>query len=423
MLPQREPENLVTARYLEDRLRMLDLENKIDSLQKKLDESKSKPQVLIPISSQSQDSAIQTKPVESSASSMAPISREAVVEKKRIPVQSISSVQLEIDLLHSRLNRIIASTQATMISRRRVVKITNNFQQPIGRGGFGQVFKGTWANQQVAVKEIRPPWRCSTAKETQSFAKMIQREVEALSAVQHPNIIQLLGICTETDSIEGNSGIGVSLIFDYANGGTLFDCLFGDRSNSTLDISQMLLIARHVIAALDLLHSTNVNEEPDGSVMVHRDVKSANILLHRDEKGAIVRAVLADFGLARFNSDLNSSHSQEGPTGLPASSMTAVVGTHGYVDPLYAETSEVAPSQDIYAYGVILFEMLWKERPETMLARRVRQSKIEDSITKAKTVHSFKETVELKRLVTIGKLCVSMENRPTAIEIRKSLGF
>jgi len=68
--------------------------------------------------------------------------------------------------------------------------------------------------------------------------------------------------------------------------------------------------------------------------MVHRDVKSTNVLLQRDDEGRVVRAVLVNFVLARFHSDLNESGSG---SGLAASSMTAVVGTRGYVDPLYAE--------------------------------------------------------------------------------------
>jgi serine/threonine protein kinase len=123
---------------------------------------------------------------------------------------------------------VIASTGAVVVNRRRIGKITDNYQEPIGRGEFGQVFKGTWRERQVA----NPLWRRSTDVEARSFAKMIQREVEALSAVQHRNIIGLLGLCMDNESSDGEASIRVSLIFEFANGGTLFDCLFGGQARN-----------------------------------------------------------------------------------------------------------------------------------------------------------------------------------------------
>ncbi|XP_046646897.1 wall-associated receptor kinase-like 20 [Daphnia pulicaria] len=404
---------------LEDRLRMLELQKKIQELEISLQEAKAKQAV--PSSGLKSQQVVIDKSI-SAAISTGARSRTSVPAKNSSTSSSISSKILnEIDHLQVRLSDVIAPTGAVVVSRRRIEKITDNHQEPIGRGGFGQVFKGTWHGRQVAVKEIRSPWRCSTVVETRSFAKMIQREVEALSAVQHRNIIGLLGLCTDNESSDGEASIRVSLIFEFANGGTLFDCLFGGQANNSkfkLDVNQMMLIARHLIEALHLLHSTQ--QEPGGSVMVHRDVKSANVLLQRNDEGKVVRAVLADFGLARFHSDLNESGSG---SGLAASSMTAVVGTHGYVDPLYAESSQVSPSQDVYAYGVVLYEMLWKEKPETVLARRVRQSTLEKCVLQAKSVDPEDRfgSARIQLLASVGRQCVGMENRPTAKDIRKML--
>ncbi|XP_046459866.1 uncharacterized protein LOC124206200 [Daphnia pulex] len=147
-----------------------------------------------------------------------------VPEKNPSTSSCVSSKILnEIDLLQVRLSNVIASTGAVVVNRRRIGKITDNYHEPIGRGKFGQVFKGTWHGCQVAVKEIRSPWRCSTVVEARSFAKMIQREIEALSAVQHRNIIGLLGLCMDNESSDGEASIRVSLIFEFTNGGTLFD--------------------------------------------------------------------------------------------------------------------------------------------------------------------------------------------------------
>ncbi|EFX87018.1 hypothetical protein DAPPUDRAFT_235872 [Daphnia pulex] len=169
-------------------------------------------------------------------------------------------------------SNVITSTGAVVVNRRRIGKIADNYQEPIGRG---EDFKGTWHGCQAAVKEIRSPWRCSTVVEARSFAKMIKREVEALSAVRY----------YWTARRESNDA---------------------DRSPSHRE-------------TLHLLHSTQ--QKPGGSVMVHRDVKSANVLLQRDDEGRVVRAGLANFGLPRFHLYLNGS-------GLAASSMTAVSSTY-----------------------------------------------------------------------------------------------
>ncbi|EFX87301.1 hypothetical protein DAPPUDRAFT_235877 [Daphnia pulex] len=119
-------------------------------------------------------------------------------------------------------SNVITSTGAVVVNRRRIGKIADNYQEPIGRG---EDFKGTWHGCQAAVKEIRSPWRCSTVVEARSFAKMIKREVEALSAVRY----------YWTARRESNDA---------------------DRSPSHRE-------------TLHLLHSTQ--QKPGGSVMVHRD--------------------------------------------------------------------------------------------------------------------------------------------------------
>ncbi len=81
-----------------------------------------------------------------------------VPEKNPSTSSSVSSKILnEIDLLQVRLSNVIAATGAVVVSRRRIGKITDNYHEPIGRGGFGQVYKETWHGRQVAVKEIRSP--------------------------------------------------------------------------------------------------------------------------------------------------------------------------------------------------------------------------------------------------------------------------
>lgn len=358
--------------------------------------------------------------------------------------EKYENVQQEINHLCDRLSKIIVKTRVTMISQHQLIEITENFRRSIGSGSFGHVYQGTWNEKQVAVKEVKLLWRFSTATEISAFTERIQREVEALSAVQHPNVVQLLGLCAQSEPYGHNSDeaklFAVSILTDYVNGGTLFDCLFGyhpkNTSRTVLDVDRIFLIARHLIEALHFLHSTS---QPDHGemVMIHRDVKSANVLLHRDEHGEVVRAVLADFDLACFHSADQTQQNEEEDSQLSGS--TVLVGTPGYVDPLYFESKQVSPSQDIYAYGVVLYEMLWGERPETMLAQQVRQSTIEDCVLKTHTKMEEKVGVPpspklknnkklkesrsefLRLLATVGKQCVSLENRPNADDVLKLL--
>ncbi|EFX86908.1 hypothetical protein DAPPUDRAFT_235673 [Daphnia pulex] len=233
---------------------MLELQKKIQELEISFQEARAKQAV--PPSGIKRQQVVIDKSTSAAISTGARSRTLCVPEKNPSISSSVSSKILnEIDLLQVRLSNVIASTGAVVVNRRRIGKITDNYQEPIGRGEFGQVFKGTWHGRKAAVKEIRSPWRCSTVVEARSFAKMIQREVEAFSAVQHRNIIGLLGLCMDNGSSDGETSIRVSLIFEFANGGTLFDCLFGVQANNSkfkLDVNQMMLIARHLTARLSI---------------------------------------------------------------------------------------------------------------------------------------------------------------------------
>ena len=212
---------------LEDRLRMLEL---IPELEISLQEAKAK-QAIPPSGIKSQQVVID-KSISAAMSTGARSRTLCVPEKNPSTSSSVSSKILnEIDLLQVRLSNVIASTGAVVVSRSCIGKITDNYHEPIGRGGFGQVYKETWHGRQVAVKEIRSPWRCSTVVKARSFAKMIQRET--LSAVQYRNIIGLLGLCMDNESSDGDASIRVSLILKFANGGTLFYCLFGGQAKNS----------------------------------------------------------------------------------------------------------------------------------------------------------------------------------------------
>ncbi|XP_010483607.1 PREDICTED: receptor-like protein kinase At5g59670 isoform X2 [Camelina sativa] len=202
-----------------------------------------------------------------------------------------------------------------------VIQMTNNFQRVLGKGGFGMVYHGTVnGSEQVAVKVL-------SQSSTQGY-KEFKAEVDLLMRVHHTNLVSLVGYCYEGDHL--------ALIYEFLPNGELKQHLSGKEGKSIINWSTRLRIALEAALGLEYLH---VGCTPP---MVHRDVKTANILLDENFK-----AKLADFGLSR--SFESGSKSQE---------LTAVAGTRGYLDPEYYRTNRLAEKSDVYSFGIVLLEMI-----------------------------------------------------------------
>ncbi|KAL7610060.1 hypothetical protein Lser_V15G13584 [Lactuca serriola] len=198
----------------------------------------------------------------------------------------------------------------------------------IAKGGYGRVYKGilTWAdhvNQLVAVKRL----------DVSGFqgSKEFRTEVTMLSEYQHKNIIKLIGFCDDNKEM--------ILVYEYASHGSLDKYLSDTKMSGGLSWSQLHKICIGVAYALDYLH----NHVAEKHRIIHRDVKSANVLL--DENW---NAKLSDFGLARIGlaNQLNTFV------------ITNPAGTYGYTDPQYIRTGFLTKESDIYSFGVVLFEVL-----------------------------------------------------------------
>ncbi|XP_042465197.1 probable LRR receptor-like serine/threonine-protein kinase At1g05700 [Zingiber officinale] len=200
--------------------------------------------------------------------------------------------------------------------------ITNNFQKILGKGGFGSVFHGHLEDgTQVAVK-MRSQ---SSSQGTKEFLA----EAQHLTRVHHRNLVSLVGYCSEVNHL--------ALVYEFMSQGTLHDHLQGRANNArALSWRQRLHIA--IDAAQGLEYLQNGCKPP----LVHRDVKSGNILLSET-----LEAKIADFGLSKaFLSEANSHIS------------TVVVGTPGYHDPEYYNTFQLSNKSDVYSYGVVLLELI-----------------------------------------------------------------
>lgn len=216
------------------------------------------------------------------------------------------------------------STKTRSFTLEEMITATENFIHKIGQGGFGSVFHGKLhEGKQIAVKVLS------------SFSKQgaveFLNEIDLLSRVHHKNLVSLLGYCNESREL--------MLAYEYMPGGSLKDHLYGD--NTKLDWRTRLKIALDAAYGLEYLH---VGCTPK---IIHRDVKTANILLDANLNGK-----LADFGLSRVTIDGEASHVT-----------TAVKGTAGYLDPEYFSTQMLTEKSDVYSFGVVLLEIICGRRP------------------------------------------------------------
>ncbi|KAH6784645.1 hypothetical protein C2S52_009604 [Perilla frutescens var. hirtella] len=198
---------------------------------------------------------------------------------------------------------------------------TDNFNpsRELGDGGFGTVYYGVLTDGRiVAVKRLYE----NNFKRVEQF----MNEVEILTKLRHANLVTLFG-CTSKRSRE------LLLVYEYISNGTVADHLHGKRASSgLLSWSVRLNIAIETAEALAYLHKSDI---------IHRDVKTNNILLDND-----FHVKVADFGLSRlFPTD--ATHVSTAPQGTP-----------GYVDPEYYQCYQLTEKSDVYSFGVVLIELI-----------------------------------------------------------------
>jgi len=210
-----------------------------------------------------------------------------------------------------------------------VVRATQNFSPSmmLGEGGFGTVYKAQLQGGQiVAIKRAKK-------EHFEALSTEFSSEVQLLAKIDHRNLVKLLGYLDK-----GNERL---IITEYVPNGTLREHLDGMRGK-ILDFNQRLEISIDVAHALTYLHLYSEKQ------IIHRDVKSSNILLTES-----MRAKVADFGFARLGSmDSDKTHIS-----------TKVKGTVGYLDPEYMRTYQLTPKSDVYSFGIVLLEILTGRRP------------------------------------------------------------
>lgn len=196
----------------------------------------------------------------------------------------------------------------------------------IGKGGSSRVYKGVFLDgKQVAVKVL---------KSSKQAWKDFSLEVNIMSSLRHKNVTPLLGACIDNSQLIS--------VYDFVSNGSLEENLHaGNRGKSVLSWESRFRIAIGIAEAVNFLH--NECSRP----IIHRDIKSSNILLSDN-----FEPQLSDFGLAIW-----------GPNSSSFETCTDIVGTFGYLAPEYVMYGKVSNKLDVYSFGVVLLELLSGRKP------------------------------------------------------------
>ncbi|XP_074312937.1 protein kinase STUNTED-like [Silene latifolia] len=264
----------------------------------------------------------------------------------------------------------------------------------IGKGGCSRVYKGNFLDgKQVAVKVL---------KSSKQAWKDFSLEVNIISSLRHRHITPLLGVCVDNSEL--------ICVYDYMSKGSLEENLHADnKEKSVLSWEVRYNVAVGVAEALLYLH-TGCSRP-----IIHRDVKSSNILLSDN-----FEPQLSDFGLAIW-----------GPNESCFETYTDVVGTFGYLAPEYFMYGKVTDKLDVYSFGVVLLELLSGKKPINsckgqeslvMWAKPILESGKLSGILDPNLRGNFNEC-QMQRMVLAATLCLTRAARlrPTMAQILKLL--
>ncbi|KAJ6366256.1 hypothetical protein OIU77_002775 [Salix suchowensis] len=238
------------------------------------------------------------------------------------PCHGLNGIPEELKDLHEKY-----SSSCRLFSYEELVMATSNFtpENMVGKGGSSHVYKGCLPDgKELAVKILKP---------SEDVLKEFAAEIEIITTLHHKNIISLFGFCFEHNKL--------LLVYDFLSRGSLEENLHGNKKDcNALGWLERYKVAVGVAEALDYLH--NCCDQP----VIHKDVKSSNILLSDD-----FEPQLSDFGLASWAS--TSCHT----------TCTDVAGTFGYLAPEYFMHGKVSDKVDVFAFGVVLLELLSGRMP------------------------------------------------------------
>ncbi|KAJ4982110.1 hypothetical protein NE237_032947 [Protea cynaroides] len=209
----------------------------------------------------------------------------------------------------------ITVDKSVEFSYEELANATNNFSMAskIGEGGFGAVYYAELRGEKAAIKKM-----------DMQASREFLAELKVLTHVHHLNLVRLIGYCADRFFF---------IVYEFIENGNLSQHLRGSGKDP-LPWSTRVQIALDSARGLEYIHEHTV------PVYIHRDIKSANILIDNNYHGKV-----ADFGLAKL-------------TEVGSSAATRLVGTFGYMPPEYAKYGDVSPKVDVFAFGVVLYELI-----------------------------------------------------------------
>ncbi|XP_020236588.1 LRR receptor-like serine/threonine-protein kinase ERECTA isoform X2 [Cajanus cajan] len=274
-----------------------------------------------------------------------------------------------------------------------IMRMTENLSEKyiIGYGASSTVYKCVLKNcKPVAIKKLYSHYSY--------FLKEFETELETVGRIKHRNLVSLQGYSL--------SPFGNLLFYDYMENGSLWDLLHGPTKKKKLDWDLRLKIALGSAQGLAYLH------HDCSPRIIHRDVKSSNILLDKD-----FEPHLTDFGIAKSLST-SKSHTS-----------TNIMGTIGYIDPEYARTSRLNEKSDVYSYGVVLLELLTGKKAvdnESNLHHLILSKTANDAVMETvdpDITATCKDMGAVKKVFQLALLCTKKQrvDRPTMHEVTRVL--
>uniref|UniRef100_A0A7N0UGI1 non-specific serine/threonine protein kinase n=1 Tax=Kalanchoe fedtschenkoi TaxID=63787 RepID=A0A7N0UGI1_KALFE len=193
----------------------------------------------------------------------------------------------------------------------------------VAAGSFGDLYKGTYCSQEVAVKVLKPE------HVNADMLREFSQEVFIMRKIRHKNVVQFIGACTQSPNL--------CIVTEFMSRGSLYDFLH--KQKGKFDLPTLLKVAIDASRGMNYLHQNNI---------IHRDLKTANLLM---DENKVVK--VADFGVARVQAQ----------SGV----MTAETGTYRWMAPEVIEHQAYNHKADIFSFGILLWELLTGELPYSQL--------------------------------------------------------
>ncbi|KAL1222898.1 G-type lectin S-receptor-like serine/threonine-protein kinase [Cardamine amara subsp. amara] len=238
-----------------------------------------------------------------------------------------SSFDLEDSSIFEELEDKSRTREMPLFELSTIAAATNNFsfQNKLGTGGFGPVYKGVLQNgMEIAVKRL--------SRNSGQGMEEFKNEIKLISKLQHRNLVRILGCCVELEE--------KMLIYEYLPNKSLDYFIFKEEHRAELDWPKRMGIIRGIARGILYLHQDSRLR------IIHRDLKASNVLLDNE-----MIPKIADFGMAR----IFGGNQVEGST-------NRVVGTYGYMSPEYAMDGQFSVKSDVYSFGVLILEIITGEK-------------------------------------------------------------